>query len=235
MAARLTAGTFLLLAVSSASLADQDFAIHMKSDDDTSATSYFSHKAVRYTSSEGDDVIVRLDLGKIINLDHEQKTYSEIMIDQWRQMTRPPADAASPQDRQQQEAMRRMGLDTGPAKLTKLGAGETIAGYATEKYLITTSSIQLEISAAPALEVPAAYYDLLSPREAAGAGPLGDMGKVFEEMKKIRGMVMKQVSTLKIMEQTTVSTTVATAVQKGPIPTSRFEVPAGYKAVPPEN
>jgi hypothetical protein len=128
-----------------------------------------------------------------------------------------------------------MGLEVGPAKLTKLGAGETIAGYATEKYLITTSSVQLEISAAPALEVPAAYYDLLSPHQEAGAGPLGDMGKVFEEMKKIRGMVMKQVSTLKIMGQTTVSTTVATSVQKGPIPASRFEVPAGYKAVPPEN
>jgi hypothetical protein len=74
IAARLATGTFLLLAISSASLAGQDFTIHMQSDDDTSATGYFSRNAVRYTSSEGDDVIVRLDLGKFINLDHEQKT-----------------------------------------------------------------------------------------------------------------------------------------------------------------
>ncbi|HXV62082.1 MAG TPA: DUF4412 domain-containing protein [Vicinamibacteria bacterium] len=180
-------------------------------------------------------MIVRLDTGRFIYLDHEGRTYSEITFDQLREMTSQLAGDDAADGQRHQEAMRRMGLESGPAKLTRLGSGETIAGYATEKYLIETSSIQMEISAAPDLEIPAAYYEAFSPRGDNAPGPMGDMGKVFEEIKKIRGMILKQVSTFAFMGENTVTTTIATSVEKGAIPASTFEVPVGYKAVPLEN
>ena len=50
-------------------------------------------------------------------------------------------------------------------------------------------------------------------------------------MKKIDGMPMKQVMTMKIMGMETKSTMVVTSVDKSAIPKTTFEVPAGYKKV----
>jgi DUF917 family protein len=63
------------------------------------------------------------------------------------------------------------------------------------------------------------------------ASPLLDMGKVFEEMKKINGYPLKQITTMKMGAMTSTSTMVVTAVDKTPIAKTTFDVPAGYKKV----
>ena len=50
-------------------------------------------------------------------------------------------------------------LDGGrESTLKRMGPGDTILGYKTEKYLLTGPLGQIEVHAAPSLEVPAAYF-----------------------------------------------------------------------------
>jgi len=88
----------------------------------------------------------------------------------------------------------------------------------------------MEIHAAPDLKIPALYYDAMKMR--VQRNPLFDMSKLYDEMKKIKGYALKTVMTTKMMNMVTQTTTVVTSVEKGPIPPSTFEVPAGYKLVP---
>jgi hypothetical protein len=50
-------------------------------------------------------------------------------------------------------------------------------------------------------------------------------------MKKINGLGLKTIMTMNVMGRSMTTTTVVTDVQKGTIPASTFDVPAGYKAV----
>ena len=113
-------------------------------------------------------------------------------------------------------------------KVIKEGPGEQIAGYATEKYLIQGPA-DMEVWAAPNLKVPAAYYDVL--KFQMPPNPMFDMNKLYDEMKKVDGIPMKTVTSIKMMGMEMKTTQVVTSVDKGVIAPSLFEVPAGYKLV----
>src|SRR4030095_2813953 len=134
------------------------------------------------------------------------------------------------ENKEQMEALRKvMGQSFGPISVTKQGSGETIAGYATEKYLVK-GPMEMEIWAAPDLKIPGAYYDIMKLN--VHPNPFFDMGKMYEEeMKKINGLGVKTVMTMNVMGRSMTTTTLVTDVQKGTIPASTFALPAGYKAV----
>jgi uncharacterized protein DUF4412 len=206
----------------------QDFTVRMKDDDGKIAIYYVGRNALRNVESNpvDTDVIYRFDTGKMIRLDHKQKTYTETTFAELRQEAE--KNAANPQ---RQEMLRRLGINPGATSITKIGPGETIAGYATEKYSAKTGLTQAEIWVTPALELPAGYYDMVTTSVAAEAGGLGP---IFKEMnsQQLRGFVLKSVggSSTPILKGITI-TKVATAVEKGPIPPSTFEPPAGYQKV----
>jgi len=206
----------------------QDFTVRMKDDDGKIAIYYVGRNAVRNVESNpvDTDVIYRFDTGKMIRLDHKQKTYTETTFAELRQEAE--KNAADPQ---RQEMIRRLGLNLEAARITKIGPGETIAGYATEKYSSKTGLTEAEIWLTPALEMPAGYYDMMTTSVAAQAGGLGP---ILMDMKsqQVRGFVLKSVggSSNPILKGATI-TKVATAVEKGPIPASTFEPPAGYRKV----
>jgi hypothetical protein len=194
----------------------------------TKATVYFSGMAMRQNSEDGDDVIIRFDQGKIITINHENKTYTEITPEQLQDLINKAAKMSENQEAM--EAMQKMmGSAVAQITVSKQGPGENIAGYKTEKYLIT-GLMQMEVWAAPALKVPATYYDVLKMR--TPQNPLFDLGKLYDAFKKIDGITLKEVLTINMMGMTMTSTTVVTSVEKGPIPASTFEVQAGYKLVP---
>jgi hypothetical protein len=195
----------------------------------TTVTTNLSGAAVKRSQSDGADTILRLDEGKMVFVDNNKKTYSEVTFQEL-QATMDKANAAMQNLPPEAIAMmKRMG---GPATaeitVTKTGAGEPIAGYATDKYLVT-GPMSMEIWAAPDLKVPPQYYDAMKAR--MPANPVLDMGKVFEEMKKINGYPLKQISTMKMGAMASTSTMVVTAVDKTPIAKTTFDVPAGYKKV----
>ena len=133
-------------------------------------------------------------------------------------------------NKEEMEALQKMmGKTAGPTTMTKVGPGESIAGYATEKYVIS-GPMEWEIWAAPDLKIPGAYYDAMKLR--VPANPMFDMRKLYDEFKKIDGMAMKTVMTLKMMGMSSTTTTVVNSVDKVPIPPSTFQVPDGYKLAP---
>src|ERR1051326_351524 len=186
----------------------------MKEDDGKTSIYYVSKNAVRSVSSTpiDTDVIYRLDTGKIITVDNKQKTYSETTLAEARQQAQKNAPSAS-----DQAEMRKLGIDPGAVTVMKIGPGETIAGYATEKYSARTPFSQAEIWVTPALEFPAGYYDMVTTSVAAGAGGLTSF---FEAMKQqqVRGFLLKMVSALSnpALKGITV-TRVATSVDKAPV------------------
>jgi hypothetical protein len=189
---------------------------------ETPTTLYISQMATRSSTGEGMDVIIRLDAKKMFIIDNKKKTYSERTFDEMEKMAagagkeNPPPEAAA--------QMRPM-MGSGEVTVTPLGPGETIAGYATEKYHVTNGAeMEVDVWMAPALVMPAAYYDAM--KSLMPANPM------FDEYKKIGAMQLKSVSTMKVAGHLITTTTVVKSVDKAPIPSATFDVPAGYKAVP---
>ncbi len=196
-------------------------------------TQYYSSKAFKTSSSEGQDNIIEFETGKIINVDHKKKTYTEMTVEQLNEMLAKLGEQSGA-DKEKAEQMRKMMAQMGQQmadsfSVSKEGPGEQVAGYTTEKYVVT-GPIAMEIFAAPDLKMPALYYDVMKMR--MPRNPMFDMSKLYEEMKKINGVPLKTVSTMKMMNMEMKTTTVTTSVEKGPIPASTFEVPAGYKKEP---
>ncbi len=209
----------VMLIATTLPLMAQDFTVRMKMEDGAEGTTYYvSPNAVRRATPGGTDVIDRIDRGTIIYLNHRDKTYKEVAVAQAREAI---AKGMGNLDPQKQIMLHRMGLDA-PPQVSKLGPGEVISGYPTEKYSIKTGMAQGELWITQALQFPAAYYrdfNLL----AGVATPFGDMGKISE----IHGVVLKRKMTAALGRGMNATET-AVSVEKGAIPASMFEPPAGY-------
>ena len=196
---------------------------------ESQGTSYFSGNGMK-RSAEKRDTIIRYDQAKIITVDHGKKTYTEMTTEEMQRMVESAAAKANLK-KEEMEAMRQMmGQMADQITVTRQGPGETIAGYATEKYLVKMAMMEMQIWTAPALSVPAVYYDAM--KLSIVPNPMFDMGKLYDEFKKIKGITVKTEMSMKMMGMNMTTTTVVTSVEKGKIPASVFEVPAGYKAVP---
>jgi len=195
----------------------------------TTSTTYFSGNAMKRVSSDGNDLIIRFDQGKIILIDNKKRTYTELTATQLQEAASKAAASAG-EEKEAMEAMRKMmGQAMSEIKVTRQGPGETIAGYPTVKYLVT-GPWEMEIWAAPDLAVPISYWDAWKAQ--APRNPMFDMSKLYDEFKKIEGIHLKSVMTMKMMGMSMSTTTIVDSVEKGAIPASTFEIPAGYKAVP---
>jgi hypothetical protein len=191
----------------------------------TTATDYYSKNAMKMSSSDGHDSIIRFDSEKIISIDNKKKTYSEMTFKQLQESLNKMGDEIGAD---QKESLRKMmGQMATDFTVAKVGPGENIAGYATEKYLVK-GPMEMEISAAPSLKIPAAYYDIMKSMQ---SNPMFDTKKLYDEMKKIEGIPLKTVTTIKMMNMEMKTTKVVTSIEKGSIPAAVFELPAGYTQV----
>lgn len=190
----------------------------------TTSTVYFREDAMRETQEEGEDFIVSFQTGLLILIDHGNKTYSESSLEDLQRLI----DEAGQEQPEGMEMMRQMmGGKGGEVTVEKLGPGEEIAGFSTEKYRITSSPMEFVIWAAPELKVPSVYYDTLKVRRAKN--PLFDMSKMLEAFKQVNGYSLKTEMTMSMMGMNMKSSTEVTKVERGPIPDSQFEVPTGYR------
>ncbi len=231
-----TAGLTGALVLAPAVLSAQDLTLHGTTNvrgQETPVTMFFSAPAMRSTTGDS-DIIVRLDAKKIFAIDARQKTYSEMTFADVQKAT--GAAAAAGMENLPPEAAAKMkqmmgGMPGGDVTVTPMGAGETIAGYATQKYHLTMgSAIEMDVWAAPALMMPTVYYDAM--KAMVPRSPMLDMTKLFDAFKRIKGTHLKSVMNMTMMGQTVATTTVITSVDRGAIPAATFQVPAGYKSVP---
>jgi hypothetical protein len=217
-----------------AQIFSQDLTMHVTtttSDASWTSTEYYSKNAMRAGGSEIKDMefIYRFDSQKVIHINHYNKTYSETTRQEMQESAnqRSAKLAANPK---QMEAMRKM-MGPMPTSITVTpeGPGERIAGYPTQKYLIR-GFMEGEIWAAPDVKLPAAYYDLMK-AAMPSTNPLFDMKALYEEMKKIQGFPLKEITTMKMMNTEIKITKIVTSIEKGPVPASVFEAPTGYKTL----
>lgn len=210
----------------------QDFTVQMIDEEGkVVATRYISQHAARNVSTypTDSDIIYRMDTGKIISVNNKQKTYGEITAAELRERMEKKEAALSPQ---QKEMMQRFGMANASATLTKIGPGETIAGYATEKYSVKGPTMQGEIWVAPALEAPPGYYDMVT---SMAASQLGGTSTIFKQLKEkqVKGYLLKMTGTASASPMTKGMTfmQVAKSVERHPLATSIFDPPAGYQQV----
>jgi len=196
----------------------------------TTSTNYYSKNALRTNGSDGTDTIMLFDSGKIISIDNNKKTYSEMGFAELSDMMNKATDQMGDKSEEIAAAMKMMGMESASFSISKVGPGETIAGYDTEKYILK-GMMEAEIMAAPSLKIPSDYYDAMKLR--MPSNPMFDFGKLFDEMKKIDGMPLKTVINIKVMNMEMKTTTEVTSIEKGDVPASVFEIPAGYTRVEP--
>jgi hypothetical protein len=194
-------------------------------------TRYISSKAIKNTSSTGLDVIIQLSEGKIFRIDNNKRTFSEMTVQQLDVMLTKMGSERSGEDNPGAVAAihKAMGQFAKPGSVIKSGPGGDIAGYATERHVIN-GPIPMEVWAAPALKMPAIFYDAM--KICMMQNPMPDRGSIYDEMKNIQGLPLKTVITTKLVNMDMKTTTVVTSVEKTPIPASTFRVPAGYTLVP---
>jgi hypothetical protein len=200
------------------------------------STEYYSKNAMRTNQSDGNDTIIQFDSQMIIAIDNNKKTYSEMTFAQLEQSLSKLGEQLGAQMGSNPEelkgVLKMMGITDTSLSVTKVGPGETIAGYATDKYVIK-GPVEMAIMAATDLKIPAAYYDVLKMR--MPSIPMLDLKKMFDEMKKIEGFPLKMVQRMKVMNMEMESTKVVTSIEKGAIPESVFEIPEGYTRIEPQS
>jgi hypothetical protein len=202
------------------------------------ATTYLT--ADRMRTTEGDsDFIMDFAGGKIVTVNNAKKEYSESTFVE----IQAAMDRAGAKMKQMQEQMKSnpqaakmmekmMGGALGEVTVTKGTGSRTIAGYSCEPYTLRMGeSMTVEMWTSAALQPPTQYFEarkLLFP----GGGPMADrLGKMFDEMKKVKGYPLSETTSFAMMGKEMKSSREATAVTKGAIPATTFAVPAGYKKV----
>ena len=196
-------------------------------------TTYWGEKKVRVRASSGPDFIFHPDTGRIVEIDHQTKTYSEKTLEELRAKREENAKAGEPMEQQLKMLRQTMGDIASTVTLTEQGEGEVIAGYKTQKYLLSMSPIEYEVWAAPDLAMPRAeeYYEALKVRLVRN--PLFEMHKLYDSFKNVKGMFLKSVLKMTLMGITVTTTAEATSVEKGPIPEGQFQAPQDYKKSEP--
>lgn len=206
---------------------------------------YFTKERVRHNMGDR-DTIFEYAAGKITQIDHKKKEYSEVTVAEMEaQMQKMAAEMEKanaqlqnlpPAVREKMEAM--MGGGAGAVTVTK-GGTRKVAGYDTQQYTIAMGpNMKTEIWNTTALQLPVPEADLKKFMSFAGSmAPMANnpmfkgLSKLTDEMKKIQGFALARTTELHIMGKTTTTTSEATEVKQGPVPASVFAIPAGYKKV----
>lgn len=203
--------------------------------------------SAKYAQSDGErGTILEYATGRIVTIDLKKKEYWETSVAEMSVMAQQTSDRMKqlseqmkPQAAQMMEKM--MGGALGQVTVQKGTGSKKIAGYDCEPYTIAMGdAMKIEMWTTTALHPPAQMFDA----RRAMVGPANPMTleKMLAEMKKIGGYPLAETTTFSVTgartgleksteERNMVTATEATEVKKGPIPSSAFDVPAGFRRV----
>jgi hypothetical protein len=215
------------------------------------ATSYISSDHLRMSQPEGTEVIFDLKSGDMTVIDSKKKTYYVItqkdmddmaaMIKE--QMNSPEMKRAQEQMKnlppEQRKKMEEMMGGMFAVEVQKAGTSRTIAGYRCDNWTVTIGQFsRSEQCLTTELKLPEQlwtgykkYYDSLKSMMSA-MGPMAKgMDSMREQMRKLKGFPLANTTTTTVIGHKSISTSEVTAISRGPIPASAWQVPAGYKKV----
>jgi outer membrane scaffolding protein for murein synthesis (MipA/OmpV family) len=224
----------LALSAFALSASAEDLTITFKSTDGSTATHYFSKDRIRMNNGRT-DTIMEFASGKIINVDHQKKEFSEMTVAEIdeamkgmaAQMEQAMANVP-PQMREKMAGM--MGGAAAEVTVTK-GATRTIAGYPCQTYTIAMGANMTQESCnSTALTPPfdPANFQKLS---RVSVPMMQGMDKMIKKMAEVQGIALMHHTTVSMMGRKTDTGMEATEIKKGAIAADAFAVPAGYKQV----
>jgi len=199
---------------------------------DIITTIWMTSNKVR-SDNEETSTILRLDKNVQYVLNHAKKTYMEIPILLGKDSE---TAAMSGQDKEGAEAMQNMmkSMMKMEINITESGEKKTIRGWKCKKYLQTVETfmgpMNSEVWATEDIKLD---YDLYAKFTAAMFAIMPGMDdvikKMFQEMKKIKGIPVLTTSSNTIMGQTVNSTMELLEFKEGKAPAGIFNLPPGYK------
>lgn len=214
-------------------------------------TSYLSSDRVRIANPGGSEMIGELATGKFTVIDNKRKEYFVVTKDEMvAAMAQMQANMKQMEAQMQksQEQMKNMppalrekmaGLMGGIAAsvdVKKTGATRTVAGYRCETWTVSLGEMSVtEQCLTMDLPLPTqaweAYRGYAEQMKAGmAAGPMGQaMSQMAEKTKDMKGYPLAASTTTKIMGRGSSNGSEVVEVKKGPIPSSAWELPAGYK------
>jgi hypothetical protein len=175
-------------------------------------------------------------------LDNNKREYSEMPLDFDKMMEQATAGQGG-EDSEKAEAMKKMpafmkkmmkGVGEGmSAKVTDTGETKTIGTWKCRKYLVETNMGMMGKNEAEAwaTEDIKINYELAFTMSNAMMAAQPGFDKIIQEMKKIKGVVVYQVSKVSVMGADVTSTMELIECNDKPAPAGTYEIPAGYKKV----
>lgn len=252
---RATAISFAILLTASILAADQGLTIVSKvtRDDGTTSTStsYIGEEHIRWSGGAEGEVIIDSKAGQMTTIDNKKKTYFIT--------TRQDVDAMaakiqeqmnSPEMKRAQEAMKnlppeqrqRMEAAMGSMftmDVHKLDTSRTIAGYKCDDWAVNMGQMSKTVECVTNdLKFPPQAWTMYrsmadSMKSLMGAmGPMrANMDSMTEQMKKIKGFPLATKTTTSILGRTSVTSSEITEIKNGSIPSSAWDIPAGYTKI----
>ena len=186
--------------------------------------------------------ILMPDKKAMVMIDHNKMQYSEMPLD-FDKMFEEAAAAQATEDPEKAEAMKKMpgfmknmmkGV-TGnmSAKVTDTGETKKIGNWNCRKYLVEMNMGMGGESKSETWATEDLKIDYTRAFTAANAMMAGMPGfeKIIQEMKKVKGVVVYQTATTKMMGAEVTSTTELLEATEKDAPAGNYDVPAGYKKV----
>lgn len=194
----------------------------------------------RSRSDTGDQktTIMRMDKGLLYKIDHKKKTYQEMplnikkMIDENVAGKGKEAEEAAALAQEMAEAF----AESMEVKVTPTNEKQKVGSWNCRKYLIDTTmamgDVKSEAWATEELKIDWKSYLMLTNAMMAGSPGFEKMiDKIYQEMSKIKGVIVLQLNTTKAMNTEIKSSTELLEFKEAAAPEGTYEPPAGYKKV----
>jgi acyl-CoA-binding protein len=206
----------------------------------SNTTSYMASDHVRM-AEEGSETILDLKAGVTTTLDNKKRTYyttTKQDLEQFKVKLQEKMN--DPETKKAMEMMGKMSQGmAGTMDVKKTGVTRNVAGFRCEEWAITmgelstikeclTSDLQYPVHAFDAYK----EYGESMKNMMSGFGPVAKSGaELAEKMKAMKGFPVSTSMAITIMGQKTSVESEVVEVRKGPIPTSVWEIPAGYAKI----
>ncbi|MEO8349497.1 MAG: DUF4412 domain-containing protein [Acidobacteriota bacterium] len=218
---------FAVVFAGALSLAAEDLTVVSKTTMDGRAgtsTQYMTSTKSRAADGQSDSII-DFPTGKLAFIDHKARSYWETTLDEMSASMERLA-----KDMKGNPMAESMFGGSEDVSVTKGKGSRKIAGYDCDDYTMKMGeSFEFDVCAAKGLQPPPQYYEGRKLSFAA-MGPMGKrFGKMFDEMKKVKGYPLAVDMDVDMGMVKISSTSEAVEVKKGTIADSVFEIPAGYK------
>lgn len=194
---------------------------------------WFGKDGIRVDTGETQSTIVMSDKKIMYVLDHENKTYTEVPVDLQKAIEAGVGEKAGEDAEKAKEMYQKMtesmiqGMEI---KVTDSGETKKIKEWDCRKYVVDFTmpmgKSQSELWATENTKVdPKAYWTAANAMMAAQPG----FEKVIEEMKKVKGVVVYNVTTADVMGAKVKTTEELVELEEKAAPAGAFDVPKDYK------